>query len=46
MGWYDLEARIDGAAWRRRVAGRVETGKDGVSDPAMGGLAIIDQPPR
>ena len=46
MGWYDLEARIDGASWRRRFAGRVETGKDGVSDPAMGGLAIIDQPPR
>ncbi|MFZ4574266.1 MAG: phosphocholine-specific phospholipase C [Phycisphaerales bacterium] len=35
-GWYDCRAVVDdveGAAWR--FAGRVETGRNGVSDPAM-----------
>ena len=26
--------------YSRRFAGRVETGKDSISDPAMGGVAI------
>ncbi|MDE3198834.1 MAG: DUF756 domain-containing protein, partial [Acidobacteriota bacterium] len=35
--WYDFTIAIDGsAAFHRRCAGRVETGKDGVSDPAIG----------
>jgi phospholipase C len=39
-GWYDLSARSEHApSWRRQAAGRVETGKDSVSDPLMGGPA-------
>ncbi|PWK33337.1 phosphocholine-specific phospholipase C [Cupriavidus plantarum] len=35
--WYDFAIVCDTqASFRRRVAGRVETGKDSVSDPAMG----------
>ncbi|PHY20755.1 phosphocholine-specific phospholipase C [Caulobacter sp. BP25] len=42
QGWYDVTARLDGApAWLRRVSGRVETGKDSISDPWMGGPAVL-----
>ena len=35
--WYDFMVTCSGAAtFRRRFAGRIETGKDSVSDPAMG----------
>ena len=35
--WYDFEISCDRApSLRRRIAGRIETGKDSVSDPAMG----------
>lgn len=38
--WYDLSVTIEGdggaALFERRYAGRVETGTDGISDPAMG----------
>ncbi|WP_227460641.1 phosphocholine-specific phospholipase C [Cupriavidus pauculus] len=35
--WYDFAVACDLApSWRRRIAGRIETGKDTVSDPAMG----------
>lgn len=35
--WYDYSVRIEGATgWLRRFAGRVETGEDGITDPAMG----------
>ncbi len=35
--WYDLTLTADGAAsYERRFAGRVESGEDGVSDPAFG----------
>ena len=35
--WYDFEVRCSAdAAFRRRFAGRVETGEHSVSDPAMG----------
>ncbi|MBO1112580.1 phosphocholine-specific phospholipase C [Bordetella petrii] len=35
--WYDYEVRSDdSAAWSRRFAGRIESGRDSVSDPAMG----------
>ena len=33
--WYDFTLSMDGG-FERRFAGRLETGKDGVSDPAMG----------
>jgi phospholipase C len=35
--WYDFSVRIEGSEeFYRRLAGRVETGKAGFSDPAMG----------
>ena len=35
--WYDFVVSCDAdASWQRRFAGRVETGKHGVSDPALG----------
>lgn len=38
-GWYDLTVGVDGDhAFERRLAGHVETGKDSVSDPFLGGL--------
>ncbi|QJD68574.1 phospholipase C, phosphocholine-specific [Xanthomonas campestris pv. badrii] len=40
-GWYDLWVHHDGAA--QRLAGRIETGADSVSDPAMGGPARLQQ---
>ncbi|WP_127167274.1 phosphocholine-specific phospholipase C [Xanthomonas euvesicatoria] len=45
-GWYDLWLVQGGA--RQRLAGRVETGKPGISDPALGGPARLyqDDPPR
>lgn len=43
-GWYDLTLRtVEGEVWLRRLAGRVETGADGVSDPALGGPAAMLQ---
>jgi len=37
-GWYDLSVMVEGAeGFERRYAGRVETGRWGTSDPAMGG---------
>jgi phospholipase C len=46
-GWYDLSVRLDGpGAYLRRAAGRLETGSDSISDPAMGGPAVLDQPDR
>jgi phospholipase C len=44
LGWYDLSVRIDGKEpYRRRYAGRVETGAWGYSDPAMG--RVVGQVP-
>ncbi|MCP1637636.1 phospholipase C [Kerstersia gyiorum] len=35
--WYDFSVTVEGLeGWTRRFAGRVETGKDAISDPAMG----------
>src|SRR5262249_3591028 len=43
--WYDVTATVRGmASFRRRFAGRVETGRDTLSDPALGGPARGDQP--
>mmetsp|Transcript_19893 Transcript_19893/g.41555 ORF Transcript_19893/g.41555 Transcript_19893/m.41555 type:complete len:717 (+) Transcript_19893:1-2151(+) len=33
--WYDLKLSIDDSAYYRRFLGRMETGKDTISDPAM-----------
>jgi phospholipase C len=36
-GWYDYSIFVEGVeGYERRYAGRVETGKDSISDPAMG----------
>ena len=44
LGWYDLSVRIDGKEpFRRRYAGRVETGLWSYSDPAMG--RVVGQVP-
>jgi phospholipase C len=38
FGWYDLTVTVDSdARFRRRLAGHLETGRDGVTDPAIGG---------
>lgn len=34
--WYDLTVSVPQGSFMRRFAGRMENGKDGVSDPAMG----------
>jgi phospholipase C len=40
FGWYDLAITVDGnAAFQQRLAGHVETGKDSMSDPAIGASA-------
>ena len=38
-GWYDFVVRC--GSWSTRLAGRIETGEAGVSDPAMGGPAVM-----
>jgi phospholipase C len=41
-GWYDVSVKIgEDGTWLRRVAGRLETGKESVSDPAMAGQALM-----
>jgi len=38
FGWYDLTVQVAGdASFGRRLAGHIETGKDSVTDPAIGG---------
>jgi phospholipase C len=40
-GWYDLIIRIDGdAAFEYRLAGHVETGRDSLTDPVLGGVVL------
>lgn len=42
QGWYDLTVRLkDEPDWLRRLAGRIETGADSISDPLMGGPARL-----
>jgi phospholipase C len=42
-GWYDLTLTASEApGWSRRLAGRLETGKPSISDPAMGGTALME----
>ena len=41
-GWYDLLVTSEAEpAYARRFAGRLETGKDSITDPAMSGPAIM-----
>jgi len=43
-GWYDLLVTANGLpGFRRRLAGRLETGADAISDPALGGKALMDR---
>ena len=43
-GWYDFTVTVNGQPdFSRRFAGRLETGADSISDPAMHGTAIGDQ---
>ncbi len=45
-GWYDLSVRLqDKGGYLRRLAGRLETGADSITDPAAGGPAVLDQVP-
>jgi phospholipase C len=40
-GWYDLVLRVqDDDAFEYRLAGHVETGRDSMSDPALGGHVL------
>lgn len=42
--WYDQVARVKTLpGWSRRFAGHLETGAPSISDPAMGGSAVLDQ---
>lgn len=34
-GWYDSTIRVKGTSYEFRFAGRVETGRDGITDPAL-----------
>lgn len=45
-GWYDLTLTGGENGYLRRLAGRIETGSDSISDPAMGGAAILHQAGR
>jgi len=41
-GWYDLIVKVSGdASFKYELAGHVETGKDSISDPALGGLVTL-----
>jgi phospholipase C len=41
-GWYDLIVKVAGdASFKYQLAGHVETGKDSISDPALGGLVTL-----
>ena len=44
--WYDFTVKVHRQqGYMRRFAGRLETGRPSLSDPAMGGLAIAKQLP-
>jgi len=45
-GWHDLSVTSPARpGWLRRVAGRLETGRHGISDPAMAGPALMTRAP-
>jgi phospholipase C len=36
QGWYDFSVRVQGyEGFEKRYAGRIETGRDGISDPQL-----------
>ena len=42
QGWYDVTVRCSAdPTWLRRLAGRIETGQDSITDPLMGGAARL-----
>jgi phospholipase C len=42
QGWYDLQVTCEGLpGFAHRFAGRIETGRDSMTDPAMAGAAIM-----
>ena len=42
FGWYDLIVTVVGdPTFQYRLAGHVETGKDSISDPALGGVVSL-----
>ncbi|VTZ50456.1 Non-hemolytic phospholipase C [Methylocella tundrae] len=42
QGWYDVVVTVaEDPSFERRLAGHVETGRDSMSDPAMGGLVTL-----
>ncbi len=44
-GWYDLVIAVkDDPTFEYRFAGHIETGRDSISDPAMGGLVSLKVP--
>jgi phospholipase C len=43
-GWYDLIVTVTGdPTFNYRLAGHVETGKDSISDPALGGVVAVQE---
>ena len=41
-GWYDLRITVSGdASFKYQLAGHVETGRESISDPALGGLVTL-----
>jgi len=45
-GWYDLSVTIQGyKSFEKRYAGRIETGKDSISDPFMGRAGQAERTP-
>jgi phospholipase C len=41
-GWYDIAVQLPAEGhYLRRFAGRLETGRDSIADPAMGGAALL-----
>lgn len=43
FGWYDFSLTLDGDdAFKVRLAGHVENGRDSISDPLLGGVRLAD----
>jgi phospholipase C len=41
-GWYDLIVKVSGdASFNYQLAGHVQTGKDSITDPALGSLVTL-----
>jgi len=45
QGWYDLVITVEqDPTFEYRFAGHIETGRESISDPAMGGLVTLKVP--